>query len=74
MHIGNIEGLLVSVTIASVCNKILRKRFLQPDTIGLILTGGYTCNNNYSRKDLMWLLHKEQADGMNLMRARNDHD
>ena len=38
MHIGNIEIFLESVTIASACNKVLRKRFLQPDTIGLIPT------------------------------------
>jgi len=39
MHVGNIEVFLESVTIASTCNKVLRKRFLQPDTIGLIPTG-----------------------------------
>jgi len=37
---GNIEAFLESMTIASECNKVLRKRFLQPETIGLIPTGG----------------------------------
>jgi len=59
MHVGNIEVFLESVTIASAFNKVLRERFLQPDTIGLIPTGGYTCNNKYSKKAMMWLLHME---------------
>jgi len=37
---GYIEVFLDSITIASACNMVLRKRFLQPDTIGLISTGG----------------------------------
>jgi len=40
MHIGNIEVFLEKITIASACNKFLRKRFLQPDTLGLTPTGG----------------------------------
>jgi hypothetical protein len=40
-HIGNIEVFLESITIATACNKLLRKRFLQPGTIGPIPTGGY---------------------------------
>ena len=42
MHIGNTEVFLESITIASACNKLLRKCFLQPDNTGLIPTGGYT--------------------------------
>jgi len=40
MEIGNLEVFLESITNASACNKFLRKRFLQPDTFGLIPTGG----------------------------------
>ena len=43
-QIGNIDVFQESITIASACNKDLRKRFLQPDTIGLIPKGGYTAN------------------------------
>jgi len=50
MQIGNLEVFLESIIIASACNKVLRKLFLQTDTIGLILTGGYTCNHTYSKK------------------------
>jgi hypothetical protein len=51
-----------TIKIASACNKVFRKRFLKPDTIGLIPAGGYTCNNNYSKKAMMWLLHMEQTE------------
>jgi hypothetical protein len=59
LQIGNIEVFLVSLTIASACNKVLQRWFLKPDTIGLIPTGGYTCNKKYSKKAIMWLRHME---------------
>jgi len=62
MQIGNIEVFLEASTIADACNKVLRKRFLKPDTIGLILTGGYSGNVNYSKKALMWLVYREMMD------------
>jgi hypothetical protein len=70
MEIGNIEIILESFNIASACNNVLRKRFLKPNTIGLIPAGGYSCNNNYSKKALMWLLHMEQMDGCRIKHAR----
>jgi len=50
---------LQSVTIASACNKLMRKRFLKPNTIGLIPSGGYTGNVNYNNKAIMWLVYRE---------------
>jgi hypothetical protein len=72
--IGKHRGFLESFTMASACNKALRKRVLRPDTIGLIPDGGYSCNNNYSKKVLMWLLHMEVMDGCKLMHARNGRE
>lgn len=74
MEIGNIDVFLESVTIASACNKVLRKQFLQPWTIGQIPAGGYSCNNNYSKKALMWLLHMEETDDCRIMHARNGRE
>jgi hypothetical protein len=71
MEIENFDGFLESVTIASACNKVLRMKFLKPKTVGLIPTGGYSANNRYSKKALMWLLHKEQTDGCRIQHARN---
>ena len=54
LEIGNIEGFLEALTIASACNKVLRKKFLKPETIGLIPPGGYSANRTYSKEALMW--------------------
>ena len=49
LRVGNIEVFLEVVTIATACNKVLRKR-LKPDTIGLIPTGGYWATATKVRK------------------------
>jgi G:T-mismatch repair DNA endonuclease (very short patch repair protein) len=74
LAIGNIEVFLEAMTIASACNKVLRKRFLKPDTIGLIHTGGYSGNVNYSKKSIMWLIYKEQIDGCEIWHGRNGRE
>jgi len=71
MQKGNLVVLLESITIASACSKVLRKRFLQPDIIDLTSTGGYTCNNIYSKKAIMWLLRMEETDCVKLKHVRN---
>jgi G:T-mismatch repair DNA endonuclease (very short patch repair protein) len=74
IEIGNIEVFLESVTIASACNKVLRKKFLKPETVGLIPPGGYSANQRYSKKALMWLLHMEQTDDCQIRHARNGRE
>ena len=61
IQIGNIDVFLESVIIASACNKVMRKMFLKPNTIGLIPSDGYTGNFNYSNQAIMWLVYREQA-------------
>jgi len=74
IEIGNIEVFLEGVTIVSTCNKVLRKKFLKSETIGLLPPGGYSANNRYSKKALMWLLHMEQTDGCQIQHARNGRE
>ena len=74
IQIGNIDVFLESVTIASACNKVMRKRLLKPKTIGLIPWGGYTGNVNYSNKAIMWLVYREQTDGFTIRHARNGRE
>ena len=69
MDIGNRDVFLEATTVASACNKVLRKQFLKPFTIGLIPAGGYSCNKNY-KKALMWLLHMQQVN-CHIRHARN---
>ena len=63
IQLGNKEVFLEAFTINSACNKVLRKQFLKPDTIGLIPTGEYTGNVNYSKKSLMWSVYRGKTDG-----------
>jgi len=74
LAIGNIEVFLEALTIASACNKVLRKNFLKADTIGLIPPGGYSANRRYSKKALIWLLHMERTDGCHILHARNGRE
>jgi hypothetical protein len=74
MGIANIDVFQEAVTIASACNKVLCKLFLKPDTIGLIPTGGYTGNKNYSRKAMMWLVYMEQTDECQVRHGRNGRE
>jgi len=74
MESGNIEVFLEALTIASACNEVLRKKFLKPETIGLLPPGGYSANSRYIRKALMWPLHMEQTDGCQIQYARNGRE
>jgi hypothetical protein len=59
LQIANIDVFQESITIASACNKLLRKRFLKPYTIGIITASGYTGGVKYSKKAIIWLLYRE---------------
>jgi len=74
IEIGNIEVFLEAVTIASACNKVLRKKFFKPETNGLLTSGGDSANNRYSKETLMWLLHMEQTDDCQIQHARNGRE
>ena len=74
LAIGNIEVFLETLTIASACNKVLRKQYLKPETIGLIVPEGYSANRKYSKKALIWLLHMERTDGCHIQHARNGRE
>jgi hypothetical protein len=52
----------------------MRKRFLKPNTIGLIPSGVYTGNVNYSNKAIMWLVYREHTDGCTIRHARNGRE
>ena len=73
LHIGNID-VFHEFVIASACNKVLRKRFLKPNTIGLFPSDGYTGNVHYSNKAIKWLVYREQTDGCTIRHARNGRE
>jgi len=74
MEVGNVDVFLESCTIASTCNKVLRKRFLKPETIGLIPSGGYSCNRNYSKKAVMWIWNRRTTAQYNMLETVENSD
>jgi len=50
---------------------VSRKRFLNPDTISIIPTGGYSGNDRYSKKALIWLVYRKKTNGCKIMHSRN---
>jgi hypothetical protein len=74
IEIGNIEVFIESITIASACNIVLRRRYLKPDTLGLLPAGGYNGNMNYSNKSIMWLVYSQKVDACTIMHGRNGRE
>ena len=71
LQIGNLEVFLESMKIASACNIVFRKNFLQPDRIGVIPVGGYTDNRRQRKKAIAWLLLQEKGTGKMILHGRN---
>ena len=69
--IGNIEVFLDCESIASACNKVFRRNYLKPDTIGIIHRGGYTNGRVQSKQTMMWLTYVQMSDGRRLRHGHN---
>lgn len=63
-----------AVTIASACNLVFRRNFLQPDTIGLIPKNGYRKMNNQSKIATLWLIWEEQLRGVNIIHSAKQRE
>lgn len=60
-----------ATTIASACNKIFRRNFLKPNTIGIIPKNGYRWRNRQSKIAIDWLLWTENHRKINILHAAN---
>ncbi|CAH0562743.1 unnamed protein product [Brassicogethes aeneus] len=69
----NIDPFQEATTIASVCNKVFRRNFLQPNTIGVIPPKGYRMKDNFSEISLKWLCWQESLFP-NIKHAGNSHE
>ncbi|CAH2021037.1 unnamed protein product [Acanthoscelides obtectus] len=58
-----------STTIASCCNKVFRRNFLKPETIGVIPKGGYRWRENQSKIAIQWMLWEEHQRGIKIQHA-----
>jgi G:T-mismatch repair DNA endonuclease (very short patch repair protein) len=74
LKIGNIDVFQESITIASVCNKVFRKNFLKPNSIGLIPKGGYRKADKQSRKALLWMRYLEMNYPIHIRHAGNGRE
>ena len=59
------------ITIASACNKVFRKNFLQKDTIWIIPPQGYRSNDVQSTKAIKWLEWQSHVRGTHIQHSRN---
>ncbi|KAJ8962384.1 hypothetical protein NQ318_018368 [Aromia moschata] len=66
---GNVCPFTEACTIASACNKVYRRNFLQPNTIGIIPRGGYRWKDNQSKIAIQWLLWLERTREINILHA-----
>ncbi|XP_050497599.1 uncharacterized protein LOC114327782 isoform X1 [Diabrotica virgifera virgifera] len=69
MDTSNVCPFFEATTVASTCNKVFRRNFLQPDTIGLIPKGGYRFKDNHSKIALQWLLWEEKQRCIEIQHA-----
>ncbi|CAC5379364.1 unnamed protein product [Mytilus coruscus] len=59
------------LTIASACNFVFRRNFLEYDSIGIIPPNGYKPQQKQSIKGIQWLQYISERDGIDIMHARN---
>ncbi|CAG2214664.1 unnamed protein product [Mytilus edulis] len=59
------------ITIASACNLVYRRNFLEHQSIGIIPANGYRCEHKQSIKALKWLKYLSEKDTIDIMHAGN---
>ena len=68
------DPLRESTTIASACNLLFRKKYLKPDTIGIIKPEGYSWRDNQSHMAITWLKWEEMQRGIRIQHAANGRE
>lgn len=61
-------------TIASTCNKVFLRNYLNPDTIGIIPKNGYRWRNNQSIIAIKWLILEENTRNINIINAAKQRE
>ena len=69
MKVGNVCPLSEACTIASTCNKLFRRKYLAPETIGIIPKNGYRWTDNQSKIAIQWMLWEEKQRGIEIVHA-----
>ncbi|KAG5889399.1 hypothetical protein JTB14_018273 [Gonioctena quinquepunctata] len=58
-----------ATTIASACNKVYRRNFLKPNTIGIIPKRGYRWRDNQSKIAIQWMVWEEHQRCIDIQHA-----
>lgn len=74
METGNVCPFTEACTIASACNKVYRRNFFKPNTIGFIPKGGYTCRDKQSKIAIQWLLWEHLQRGIDIQHAAKQQE
>ena len=59
------------ITIASSCQLVFRRNFLQENTVGIIPTHGYNSEQKHSVNALSWVKYLSHKNGVKIQHARN---
>jgi len=71
MDFTDVDPFRISITIAGLCNYILRKKHLKSQTIALIPHNGYNSSEITSIKCQMWLKYLSEKNNIFIQHARN---
>lgn len=69
MSVGNVCPFMEACTIASTCNKVFRRKYLTPQTIGIIPKAGYRWRDTQSKIAVQWLIWEERQRSINIIHA-----
>jgi len=59
------------ITVASACNLVFRKKYLQPDTIRIIPAHGYRPEDKQSKKALQWIKYMSKTKNVYIQHSKN---
>ena len=66
-----VDPLKDTITIAAACNLVLRRNFLEPNTIAIIPPRGYGPGQNFSLDSIRWLNYEAMKDNVSIQHALN---
>lgn len=65
----NVGPFVEATTISSTCNKVFRRNFLKPHTVGIIPRRGYRWSDNQSKFAIQWFVWEEKITRINIQHA-----
>ncbi|KAJ8965797.1 hypothetical protein NQ317_018951 [Molorchus minor] len=71
---SNVCPFTEAITLPGACNKVYRRNFLKPNTIGIIPKNGYRWRNNQSKIATQWLIWTEKQLGINIIHTAKEKE